>query len=294
MFNNPPQIYGHKSALKNGNFVIEEGIILKSDNEYTLKSRECPHRGYVMHTPGEIVKNVVCKLHGFAWDSEGKPLSKEPYCDHFYKLATHGRLEIGKTGLLVENLPDDDSEWMSELAKETDLEFNRSINGESSGSWLWMMEQLTDLLHIRQNGVHPRQSLETPLDKDHMILSMGDDYAVQNYKNVNGIPGYWVFIYPGFGVEFERGKLLITRIIPKNKNEEFGYRWEMQLYYAPWVDSIDREEWEKAVAVYLEDVAAVENIRRPFFPLKRMVSEWEVQMKHWGEWYLKKLKKEQQ
>lgn len=294
MFASPPEIYAHISALKNGNFVIEDGIILKNENEFTLRSRECPHRGYIMHTSGEIIKNVVCKLHGFAWDSCGKPLPKEPGRDHFYKLAIHGRLEIRKTGLLVENFSDDDSEWMSALAKETDLEFNRTIRGESPGSRLWMMEQLTDLLHIRQNGIHPRQSLETPLEKEHMELSMGQDYSVQKYKNINGVSGYWVFIYPGFGVEFEPGKLSITRIIPKNKNEEFGYRWEMQLYYAPWVDSLDRGEWEKNIAVYLEDVAAAENIRRPFFPLKRMVSEWEGQMKHWGEWYLKNLKKERQ
>jgi hypothetical protein len=293
MFNSPPQIYAHSSALKNGNFVIEEGIILKNNNTYTLKSRECPHRGYVMHTPGEIVKNVVCKLHGFAWDSEGKPLSKEPYCDHFYKLATHGELELGKTGLLVKNFNDQEEvEWINELSKQTDLEFSHSVNGESSGSSLWLMEQLTDLLHLRQDGVHPRQSLETPLDSEHMVLSMGENYSVQKYTNVNGTVGFWVFIYPGFGVEFEPGKLLITRVIPKNKNEEFGFRWEMQLYYAPWVDSIERTEWEKAVAVYLEDVDAIENIRRPFFPLKRMVNDWEKQMHHWGEWYTKNLKKE--
>jgi phenylpropionate dioxygenase-like ring-hydroxylating dioxygenase large terminal subunit len=287
MFKNPPKIFAHSSALKNGNFVVEDGIILKDNEQYSLKSRECPHRGYIMHTPGEIVKNVVCKLHGFAWGSDGKPLSKEPYCDHFYKLANHGNLTLGRTGLIFENFNDQDNvEWMEALSKETDLDFVRTIRGESKGSWLWMMEQLTDLLHIRQDGIHPRLSLETPLNEENFNLSMGENYAVQKYTNINGVSGYWIFVYPGFDIEFEPGKLMINRIIPKDKNQEFGFDWEIQLYYAPWVDSIERAEWEKAIEVIYEDMAAIENIKRPFFPLKRMVNDWERQSKHWGEWFL--------
>jgi nitrite reductase/ring-hydroxylating ferredoxin subunit len=287
MFKNPPQIYAHQSALKNGHFVIEDEIVFNNNGEYSLKSRECPHRGYIMQEPGDVVKNVVCKLHGFAWDSEGKPLSKEPYCEHFYKLHHHGDLELGISGLLFKNFKEDlTADWIQALSKETELEFVKTMRGESKGSRLWMMEQLTDVLHIRQNGIHPRQSLETPLDNEHMVQSLGENFAIQAYTNVNGIPGYWVFIYPGFGIEFEPGKLLITRLIPKNKKEEFGYIWEMQFYYAPWVDKNEREEWEKCIDVYTEDVLAVEKIKRPYFPLKKMVNKYEEQMHHWGQWYL--------
>ena len=293
MFKQSPNIFAHASALKNGSFVVEDGIIFKNDDQYTLKSRECPHRGYVMHAPGDIVKNVVCKLHGFAWDNHGKPLSQEPHCNHFYKLADKGNLELGKTGLLFENFNDaNDDEWIKDLGKQTDLEFDKTIRGESAGSCLWIMETLTDLIHIRQNGIHPRQSLETPLSPETFNLSEGDNYVVQQYKNINGNSGYWVFIYPGFGVEFEPGKLLITRITPKHKNKEFEYYWEMQLYYAPGVDSTARAEWEKCIDVFKEDVEAVERIRKPFFPLKRTVNAWENQTKHWGNWYSKNLKKD--
>jgi nitrite reductase/ring-hydroxylating ferredoxin subunit len=290
MFNNPPSIYAYKSALNNGHFVVEDEIIFKNDNTYCLKSRECPHRGYLMQETGDVVKNVICKLHGFSWDAEGKPLENtaEPCRNHFYKLHHHGELELGQTGLLFKNFKEDlNVEWQRDLSQETELEFVKTMRGESSGSWLWFMEQLTDLLHIRQNGIHPRQALETPLSEKTMSISVGENYAVQQYTNVNGLPGYWVFVFPGIGLEFEHGKLLISRTIPKDTNIEFGYSWELQFYYAPWVDKNEREEWEKCVEVYMEDIEAVEKIKRPYFPLKKMVNPWEEQMYCWGQWYLK-------
>ena len=291
MFKNQPKIYAHKSALNNGNFVVGEAIILKNNNKYNLKSRECPHRGYIMHAPGDVIKDVVCKLHGFAWDNEGRPLSKEPYCNHFYKLASRGDLEISKTGLVSSNLVEaENKEWFKVLSSQQDLEFDRTIYGESTGSYLWFMEQLTDVLHIRQNGIHPRQSLETPLPT--LELDVGEGHAIQTYTRPNGSKGYWVYIYPNFAVEFEKGKLLLTRLIPNNEDEEFGFKWELQLYYSPNVDSVEREEWEKQIEVYMEDIEAVENIKRPYFPLKKMVNDLERLSYHWGEWYLKNLKKE--
>jgi nitrite reductase/ring-hydroxylating ferredoxin subunit len=295
MFNNPPNIYAHVSALKNGHFVTEDQLILNNNGEYSIKSRECPHRGYLIQEPGDVVKTVVCKLHGFAWDSEGKPLDNaaEPCRNHFYKLHHHGPLELGKTGLLFQNFKElPDSEWVQELSKITDLEFDRTVVGESKGSWLWMMEQLTDVIHLRQNGIHPRQSLETPLDGDHIEQFLEEGCSVQKNTNINGTKGFWVFIYPGYGVEFEPGKLLITRLVPNDINEEFGFRWELQTYYSPWVDKNEREEWEKSIEVYYEDIHAIEKIKRPYFPLKRMVNQYEEQMHHWGQWYKDNLKKD--
>ena len=60
MFNNPPNMYAHISALKNGHFVVEDKIIFNKDGQYSLKGRECPHRGYIMQEPGDVIKTVVC------------------------------------------------------------------------------------------------------------------------------------------------------------------------------------------------------------------------------------------
>jgi nitrite reductase/ring-hydroxylating ferredoxin subunit len=290
MFKNPPQIYAHISALKNGHLILENGILMKHEDTVCLKSRDCPHRGYLIQETGEVVKTVVCKLHGFAWNNEGQPLTQKPYCDHFYKLQHTADLTVSRSGLITKNFKDDNSQWMQDLMSQTDLEYDRIIKGESAGSYLWMMEQLADILHLRQDGVHPRQSLETPIDKDHLTQYEGEDYVVQRYTNVNGTSGYWVWHYPGFGIEFEPGKLIIYRIIPKDPDEEFGFYWELQFYYSPWVDSNERKEWDKAIEVYKEDLEVVDRIRHPFFPLKKISNEKENQMYHWGQWYLKNKK----
>ncbi len=288
MFKNSPNIYAHVSALKNGHFVVEDKIIFNNNNTYSLKARECPHRGYVMQKPGDVVKTVVCKMHGFAWDNEGNPLDNtlEPCRNHFYKLPHYGEVKVGKSGLMFQNFKEqENSEWVNLLNSMPDLEYIKTVTGTSPGSHLWMMEQLTDVLHFCQNGIHPRQSLETPLDQLEQILE--DGISIQKNTNVNGVVGYWVFIYPGFSVEFEPGKLALGRIIPKHKDTEFGFEWEIQFYYSPWVDQNARNEWEKTLEIYDEDIKAVEKIKRPYFPLKRMVNKYEEQMYDWGQWYLK-------
>jgi phenylpropionate dioxygenase-like ring-hydroxylating dioxygenase large terminal subunit len=288
MFINPPELYGHHSALNQGNFVTEDKIVCKDNSGVSLKSRECPHRGYTMHTPGEVVKNIVCKMHGLAWSSDGLPCQEKSYCNHSYKLHDRGSLQVGKSGLLFKNFIEPvHAEWVQVLSEQTDLKFDRILSGKSTGSWLWFMEQLTDVLHLRQGGIHPRQSLETPLST--MDLDVGDGYVTQLYKTPTGGTGYWIYIFPGFAVEFEPGKLLINRVIPDDVNTEFGFTWELQLYYSPSVDSVEREEWEKQIEVFMEDVEAVEKIKRPFFPLRHTMTDLEKLMFHWGEWYLKNL-----
>lgn len=285
MFKIFPNIYAHISALKNGCFVLEDKILIKNNDSVDVKSRECPHRGYLMHNPGDVVNHVVCKLHGFAWDKEGRPLEKTPYCSHFYKLHHHGSVETGNTGLIFQNFKEPkNKKWVSLLSNIGDLSYAYSFTGSSNGSWLWLMEQMTDLLHIRQNGIHPRQSLETPLDM--INTDFGDGWAIQTYTNSQGEEGFWLFIYPWFEVEYEPGKLTIGRITPNDLNNEYGFKWQMQFYYASNIGAIEKEEWEKCIEVLKEDISAIENIKRPFYPLKRTVNKWEDQMKHWGEWYM--------
>lgn len=286
MFKNPPQIYAHISALTNGNLVLHDKIVVKNNNQIDIKNRECPHRGYLMHTPGDVVKNVMCKLHGFAWNNDGSPLSQEPYCDHFYRLSRCGSAKVGESGLIFQNFNEPiDAKWVKILSADKDLVYSHSVIEASTGSWLWLMEQMTDLLHVRQNGVHPRQSLETPLDK--IEIDFGDGWAIQSYPTCYGTTGFWLFIYPGFNVEYEPGQLIITRVTPNDPTQEYGFTWQMQFYYSKDIDSVAKEIWEKCIDVYREDVRSIENIKRPFNPLKTTVSKWENQMIHWGEWYSK-------
>lgn len=285
MFKIRPNIFAHKSALDRGNFVLEDKIIIKNEDSYEIKSRECPHRGYLMHEPGDMVNHVVCKLHGFAWDQTGRPLEKEPFCSHFYKMHHHGVAELGKTGILYENFKEpDNAKWVDLISSEDSLKYDRSVIFKSKGSRLWFMEQMTDLLHIRQNGIHPRQSLETPLDN--IETDYGDGWALQMYPTCYGKNGFWLFIYPGFNIEYEPGRLLVTRVTPDDINSEYGFTVHVQFYYGPDIGKVEKDDWEKCLQVYEEDIAAIENIKKPFVPLKKAVNKWEELSLHWAEWYL--------
>jgi nitrite reductase/ring-hydroxylating ferredoxin subunit len=290
MFKNSPNIFAHTSGLKDGNLVLHDTIVIKNDNTYCIKSRECPHRGYLMHEPGHVVKDVTCKLHGFCWDNNGLPLVKEPNANHFYKLHHLGDIEVGKSGILFQNFKEPiEAEWVKLLSAEKELVYSHSVMKSSNGSRLWFMEQMTDLLHVRQNGIHPRQSLETPLSS--MEADYGDGWTIQMYPTCYGNKGFWLFIYPGFNIEYEPGRLIVTRLTPHDPASEYGFTLQIQFYYSSSVDSIDKEAWEKCLEVYDEDIAAIENINRPFFPLKRTVNHWENQVKHWSDWYKENLQK---
>lgn len=273
MFNNPPLILAHKQSCQHGNFVTPDKIIVRDNDSYALKSRDCPHRGYLMHEPGDVVKNIECKLHGFCWNNRGEPTN-----EHFYKLAHHGEVTQGKSGLLFQNFVEPEHEWVDRLASETNLQYTKSYSGRSDGSWLWLMDLNSDLLHFRENGVHPRQSLETPLDT--LDIDKGDGWCLQ----INAT-GFWLFVFPFTAIEYEPGKLSVNRVVPDDINNEYGFSWHTQLYYSPEVDSNQRHIWEKLIDVYLEDIQAIENIKRPFFPLKRGVNEWEDHVLHWAEWF---------
>lgn len=285
MFKKSPNVLTHISALQNGNFVLQDKIIIKNGEEYSIKSRECPHRGYLMHASGDMVNHVVCKLHGFAWDQSGNPLEKEPYCSHFYKMHHYGTAELGSTGILFQNFQEPaNAPWVKILQEQQCFAYSHSITIESHGSRYWFMEQMTDLLHIRQNGIHPRQSLETPLTS--IETTCGDGWAMQMYPTCYNEHGFWLFIYPGFNIEYEPGCFMITRVTPNDISNEYGFSLHIQFYYLQTTDKVRRQEWEKCVEVYKEDIEAIENIKRPFFPLKRTVNQWENLSKHWSDWYI--------
>lgn len=276
MFKNPPQILTHKNSLQFGNLVLQDKIVTKSQGVFKVKNRECPHRAYPIGNPGDILQKIECELHGFCWDNNGMPV--EP---NIYKLQDRGPVNEGISGLLFQNFNEPtESTWVKILENEKNLEYLRSEVGTSHGSWLWLMDIYSDLLHIRKNGVHPNLSLEIPLDT--LTLEHGKDWVLQ--KNTG--PGFWLFIFPFTAIEWSKGKLSIKRIVPHNIDQEFGFDWQVQLFYDKDIDSSQRKIWESLIDVYKEDISAIEKIRKPFYPLKKSISKWEDQTKLWGDWYL--------
>lgn len=275
IFNNPPKVFGHNSAFKSGNLVTHEYILNKgTDTAANLFHRYCPHRMYPMHTPGEVVQNVYCKLHAFEWDKDGTPINNP-------KKLVCGSADVGQSGLLFKNFKEPDNHWVTDLSKETDLEYSHSFSGTSNGSWLWLMDIEADLLHVHRNGVHPFLSRQIDLEK--IALEQGDGWILQNHPD-----GWWLYLFPYTFVEYGNpGMLMVNTVTPRDESSERGFDWLTQFYYNSNV-SIDRRFlFETAETVFKEDVAVSELQKGDYFPLMKAVNRYEDHCIHFGEWVRK-------
>jgi hypothetical protein len=271
MFKNTPNIFAHTSVLENGNFVLPDYILNKNEDDVNLFHRFCPHRMYPLHSPGEHVSTITCKFHGFEWDKDGTPINnnKKLHC---------GTAQIGTSGLIIKNFREPDHSWVSDLAKETDLIYSHSLQGESSGSWLWLMDAEADLLHLYDRGIHPLLSRQVKLED--IQMDQGDGWILQTHPT-----GWWLYVYPYSFVEYgNSGCVMINRVIPNDPNSEYGFKWITQFYYRPAVDANTRLVFETAEGVFREDVATVEQQKGDYFPLMNAANQYENHCVHWGQW----------
>jgi hypothetical protein len=272
MFKNPSKILAHLSALATGNFVVSDYIINKGQNNLNLFHRHCPHRMYPLAELGSIVENIVCKFHGFEWTKEGEPVNNN-------RKISCGSAQVGKSGLVLKNFIEPDSQWVNDLANETNLEFSHVCSGSSKGSWLWAMDIQADLLHIRTGNdvVHPGLSSVTDLEK--ISMYQGDGWALQTCST-----GWWLCIYPYTFIEWSPGCLAILTCSPTS-DSEFGFTWLTQFYYAPDVSTTKREEFESLEDVFKEDVETIEKIKGKYFPLTIAHNHLEDHCVHFGKWF---------
>ena len=150
------------------------------------------------------------------------------------------------------------------------------------GSWLWIMEIQTDLLHIRtgENVVHPWLSSVEDLDK--VEMDQGDGWILQSCST-----GWWLFIYPFTFVEYSKGCVAVNYTIPKDRKNEFEFEWITQFYYDPSVSQERRNIFEKLEDVFHEDIAAIESQKGPYFPLMKTQNKLENHCVHFGKWVTK-------
>jgi hypothetical protein len=227
---------------------------------------------YPLATPGETVNNIICNFHGFEWTKDGVPVNNDR------KLGC-GSAKIGRSGLIFKDFVEPDHQWVDDLAKETNLEFSHVTTGESTGSWLWMMEIQADLLHVRtgEHVVHPW--LSSVEDLDNVNMESGDSWIIQSCST-----GWWVFIYPYTFVEWSPGCLSVNYTTPNDINNEFGFKWITQFYYSPEIVSERKTIFEKLEDVFHEDVVAIESQKGPFYPLMKAVNRLEEHCIHFGKW----------
>lgn len=279
MFKNPlPVAMAHKSVLDLGNYVLPDYILNGTGDGVTLFHKYCPHRMYPLHEVGEIVHNIHCKFHNFNWDRHGIAI------DNNKKLAC-GSAEIGKSGLVIKNFTEPEHKWVSDLEAEKDLKYSHCFTGDSSGSWLWLMDAEADLLHVWRNGIHPFLAQQVSLSD--LKLDQGDGWIYQEHPD-----GWWVYIFPYTFIEYgSPGKLAVNRVFPKDPKSEFGFSWVTQFYYNDTVSANDKLIFETMENVFKEDVAAAEKQHGPYFPLMKSDTVYESHCLHFGKWFRENVNK---
>jgi hypothetical protein len=279
MFKNKvPKFFAHKESLNLGNFVLPDYILNRDGDNYNLFHRFCPHRMYPMHQPGEHVQNVWCKFHNFEWDKNGTPLNnaKKLHC---------GELNVGRSGLLFKDFKEPDHKWVDDLASEKNLKYSHSFQGESAGSWLWLMDAEADLLHVYEQGIHPFLSRQVKLED--ISMDQGDGWILQTHPT-----GWWLYVFPFFFVEYSPGCVMVNTVIPNDINTEFGFKWISQYYYDDSVDVNSKLLFETCETVFKEDVATAELQKGKYFPLMKPMNRYEDHCIHFGKWFKENVNKE--
>lgn len=265
-----PKVLAHKSSLNSGNFVTPEYIINKDNDKVNLFNRFCPHRMYPLAEPGTVINDITCKFHGFQWTQSGIPINNQ-------RNINCGSGTIGKSGLVFKNFNEPNTQWVDDLSTETDLKFSHICQGKSLGSWLWMMDIQSDLLHIWKDGIHKDLAAVTELDDT--VMDQGDGWILQTCST-----GWWLFIYPFTFIEWSPGCVSVNYTIPDNINSEFGFSWITQFYYAEHTSHDKRMMFETLETVFKEDVAAIEKQKGKYFPLMQSTNRLEDHCLHYGEW----------
>jgi hypothetical protein len=228
---------------------------------------------YPLHQPGEHVDNIYCKLHAFEWSKDGTPLNNP-------KKIQCGTTTTGRSGLVFKNFQEPNHQWVDDLANETELVYSHCYQGESKGSWLWLMDIEADLLHVHQNGVHP--FLSQQINVETIRMEEGDGWILQHHP-----VGWWLYIYPFTFVEYGRpGCVMVNTVIPNDVNNEYGFKWVTQFYYHPSVHPNTRMIFETLETVFKEDVDTAELQKGDYFPLVNAMNRYEDQCVHFGKWFM--------
>lgn len=271
MFKNSPKILAHVSSVNKSNFVTPEYILNNGTNQINLFHRYCPHRMYPLHEPGDQVEEIQCKFHNFKWTSNGTPINNT-------KKLGCGNADIGKSGLVFKNFVEPDHHWVTDLAREQNLEYSHSYTGTSKGSWLWLMDAEADLLHVYQQGIHP--FLAQQINLEDIVMEQGDGWILQNHPT-----GWWLYIFPFTFVEYGNpGMVMVNTVIPHSKDSEYGFDWITQFYYDATATPDRRYIFETLEQVFKEDVAAAEKQKGNYFPLINAMNRYEDHCVHFGKW----------
>ena len=275
-----PQYVGHELMVPNrGDYHTldwaDHGLALvHNDQGVELVTNVCRHRQATMLHGRGNAKAIVCPLHKWSYDLEGKQLGaphfgEKPCLDLFKDSLTSWN------GLLFRGQAPDIPAWgKGSLMDMSRYRFDRSVTNSCDQNWKSFIEVYLDLYHV--TPAHPGLGKFVSTE---FTWEYGSNYSLQkvgirDLQNP-GTPAWkayhdqvkakvphrpfgalWMLIFPNIMVEWYPGAMMISTVLPQTPQRTLNV---VEFYYPP---EMDQEFVEIQQAAYLETAVEDEDLGR--------------------------------
>jgi phenylpropionate dioxygenase-like ring-hydroxylating dioxygenase large terminal subunit len=282
-FDNNPRYVGHELMVPNeGDYHTLEWMdhakmLVRNGQGVELLSNICRHRQAIMLQGRGSARNIVCPVHRWTYDTEGKLLGAPHFpanpCLHLNKSPLQSW-----NGLLFAG-PRDIAADLADIGVKTDLDFSgylldRVLIHECNYNWKTFIEVYLEDYHVEP--FHP--GLGHFVSCDDLRWQFGERYSVQTVGINNRLarPGtktyerwhkavldyyrgelpehgaIWLTIYPSIMVEWYPHVLVVSHLIPQAVDKttnvvEFYYPEDIVLFEREFVDAEQAAYMETAV-----------------------------------------------
>ena len=300
IFLNAPQYFGHELMVPNvGDYHVldwmhESTSLIHQPDGINAISNVCRHRQAIMLKGRGHAKNIVCPLHRWTYNLEGKLLGA-PHFDQNPCLHLDNKLLKNWQGLLFDGKRDIAKD-LAKLGCKQDFDFtnyqlDRVAIEEYNFNWKTFIEVYLEDYHV--GPFHP--GLNQFVNCDHLNWEFGADYSVQTvgFKqslNKPGSPVYqqwqqqvalyhgeklpkhgaiWMVYYPFLMIEWYPQVLVVSHIIPRGVNActnvvEFYYPEDITLFEREYVNA-QQAAYEETAEEDTEICQRMHNGRRALF-----------------------------
>ena len=281
LFEQGPNYVGHELLVPNlGDYHVLDGagqMLVRNPNGVELLSNICRHRQATMLQGRGSAKNIVCPLHRWTYQTDGKLMGAPHFpqnpCLHLNKSPLqnwNGMLFAGKRDVAKD---------LAKVGVMQDLDFSgymldRVQVDEYAFNWKTFIEVYLEDYHVVP--FHP--GLGEFVDCDALKWEFGEQYSVQTVGIRNGLrktgsdvygkwqeqvlryhggklPKYgaiWLTYYPNIMVEWYPGTLVISTLVPRGPEActnfvEFYYLEDIVLFEREYVEAEQKAYNETAV-----------------------------------------------
>jgi len=283
LFDRGPQYVGHELMVpKEGDYMTLEGtqhgkVLVRSERGVNLLGNVCRHRQSLLLEGRGKVRNIVCPLHRWTYDLQGRLLGAPEFAEtpslplpstslqSWHGLLFSGRRDVGK------DLAD------FSLARDYDFSdyvFDRMAVDECRFNWKTFLEIYLELYHVQP--FHP--GLQEFVDAGNYQWGFGERWSHQilgvkgrwenqvsaNYTRYRDailaysggeFPKYgtvWSIYYPNVMLEWYPYSLVVSTLIPRSPEQTTNI---VEFYYPEEIALFERGLVEAHQAAYAESAA---------------------------------------